>query len=198
MPIRWLFDVLSELREVALSTRLAPLVDDENYPGLFSDYAAGAAYRRWIDGELVLWAAADGGGVEQVGWRPGRFIEWPDSTSDVVITEQRYAGLLPHLMGEGDPPVQRRGNIATSAAGAGRLRAFVQAELKKLPAACSEEEVEQFLRTQGRLSGEDAGERINNEFGIGTVPRAMLRRVHGKLKSEDPAAFEAKRGRPRK
>ena len=202
MPFRFaaLYDVLVGLRrELFPSTVAAAIFDDLKYSGWISGYLALAAHSRWIEGDLPLWAATDGR-LEQVSWRPGRFIDWPDPTCDVAIAEYG-TGLIPYLMGE-DPPLYRREGIATSAAAARRLRVLVRADLrKKFPrsmTSASEAETKQFLRTLGAVSEKEARRRMEKEFGSRQPPRSLWRPVLTGLKQEDEAAFKPKLGRPRK
>ena len=188
-----LYNTLLGLRELVFrSATHADLFDLEG-PGLFPSYAARAVYQCWFDGELPLWAASPDGGLEQVAWRRGRSIDWPDTTSDVAITEYRGGGLLSL---EKEPSLYRREGLVTSAAGAERLRAFVQAEW---PECVSDEALKEWITAQGAVSEKELTARLqNNPQLAGRVSRSQIRRVHPDVKDGNKSLRPPRGPRPKK
>jgi hypothetical protein len=71
MPFHFvaLYETLLGLRKLVFPSPVAAAIfDDLEYPGLFSGYAARAAYQCWFAGELPLWAVAQGGGQPACRW----------------------------------------------------------------------------------------------------------------------------------
>lgn len=191
---------LFELRELVFPSPGEAERCDVCRPGLLSGYVAALAYQCWRSGELPLWARTEDGDFEQVTWHSGLSIDWPDTTADVVITEYQV-GLIPMLEGKA-PFLLRREFIATTAAGAERLRAFAQTEVRKLPKGATAAAVQQALRELlprwGPQSEEEAWKRFKkdpNDPRAQIPRRAEVRAALNNLKREDEA-FKPTRGRP--
>ena len=197
-----LWKMLFELRGLVFPSPGEADFCDVRCPGLLSGYVAAViANPCWRSGELPLWTRTEDGDFEQIAWHSGRSLDWPDTAADVAITEYQV-GLIPMLEGK-EPLLLRREFICTTAAGTERLRAFAQAEVRKIPkgtpAAAVQQAVRELLLLWGAPQSEEGvWKRFKKDPNVPDAwrpRRADVRAALNNLKSEDEA-FKPTIGRP--